>query len=676
MSDCPLVAWEKVKLSAITVKEASLAPAKAVVSTLARQFIANPILSAAIDAVEAGQDIAETAIMAGHNLIDSINKADWLSYAVSVTAREIYEVTQREISLIAAILAILNKSTQRGAASSRYARISAEAVRNVVIAKNLLIDAADADRFNVLYRYFNRALSIAEANHGLLSADAVKYIKNKSAVSLATQITESVTEGKIKRSSEAVEQKLIANAVSGATGIIRSAAIDELDKAVIKIARISRITYMYSGLNYSPMVYEARMEINSIMSRLETSINEAMVKEAYPLGGGSALRLDEAISQAASDISKIQKSITGKIVKRGGYYLFSMSPDFNPGDDLFSVIEDNNVANALSSSDAVGMLLNISPYSDTPNNSLTIYGSNLKLPILIDSLNVCAAALVRMAKESLANEAGSEELDELSSIKDSLRVAGDSIDIEPYVFSDALGMSVARLEAGNLKSRLARMRKNEGIDRAAQKLNNEDYLSSIRKLVKNGVEKKIHEPALGLALLLGYCLKSLLPSGISNSDYKNLRGLLNDRLEYLRGINGQVSPLKDYRDIGCEAVIEELSGSGLGFVAEAAKYGKIATGAVSLVAGVGGLAKTIYDIASSCLPLVPDAQRHKDIQKGVKNIKEGINKSINAGMASALKPLGIPVQLISGIKIASQESQRLTAKISEMSESASESITG
>lgn len=665
MGKCPLVGWEKVKLSGITAKELSLAPAKAVVMALARDFIANPILSAAIDVIETGQDISEAVITAGSNLIDSINQVDWLAYAVSATAQEIYEVTQREITLMTAIRAIVAREDRRSASEARYAKISAEAVRNVVLARALLRDAADADRFTVLYRYFNRALNIAQANHQLLSADAVNYLKNKSVIGMATQINESVTEGKIKQDTEEAQRRIVIDAVSGATGIIRNAAMEELDKAVIKIARVGRIAYMYAGINYSAIIYEAKTEIDDIMRRLEVSITGTITREAYPVHGESALSIDEAISKAAQDITKIRKKITGKIKQMSGYYLLSMSPDFNPGSDLFALIDDNNLANTLANSKAASMLLNIAPYSDTANNSLTIYGSNLKLPLLLDALKLSAAALTKIAGDiSEQNEDLPEAID---SIQASLLAVSNGIEIEPYVFDNALGMSVARLEAGNLKSKLANMRKTAGIDRVAQKINNEDYINKVKQALEGGLEKKIHEPALGLALLLGYCLKVFLPAGVSKSDRDNLITLIDDRLDYLRGLRQQVAEIKDYRDLGCEAVVDDLTGSGLGFVAEAVKYGEIATGAVSLAAGIGGLAKTIYDVASSCLPLVPDAQRYKDVQKGVKNVKEEINKSIKAAVNDGLKPLGIPGDLINRIKITAQESQRLTDKIVAMS---------
>jgi hypothetical protein len=668
MSKCPLVGWENVKLSELSIKGATLAPAKAAVMSLAKQFILNPIMSAALDAIEAGQDMADMAVRAGHNLIDSISPVDWLAYAASATAEEIYEVAQRELTLHASIMSILNNARKISPQESRYARISAEALRNIIMASNLLRDAANADTYSVLRRYFDRALSVAEANHSLLSADAIKYLKSKNVITNAASVAVSVKEGKIKDDSEALWNKLIANAISGAAAVIRASAMDELNTMATKLASIARIVYMYSGLNFTGTIYEAKMSIDEITSKLEVSINSTMQREAYPLGGKAVGDIDKAITEAAREIKNIQKRISGKISQKAGYYILSISPDFNPGGDLFEAIGDNPATTAMSKSDTVGALLNVAPYSSTPNSSLTIYGSGLKLPILTDSFNACAAALSGAYAE-MAEEGQEQRGGELNAIKASIRVVNGEIDYDPYTFSDSLGMSAARLDAGNLKSRLSRMRKSDGLDRLEQKINNDDYLNNIREIMKTGIEKKIHEPALGLALLLRFCIKSLLPGGVSNGEVAELKAIVKDRMEYLEGISDQIAPIRGYRDIGCEGVMEELRGSGLGFVADAARYGKIATGAISLAAGVGGLANNIYEIATSCLPLVPEADRYKDVQRGVKNIKEKINKAINAGMRAALKPLGVPYQLINSIKISAIEEQRVVGKIKEMTES-------
>ncbi len=667
MSDkntCPIKDWLKLENYKLMIEGASLEQAGALIMSVVKKFIVSPILNSVVSAAVVGMNMYEAAVTAANDLINSISPTAWMAYAVSNSAKEIYDICHREATLLSAVVSVIDDISAESPKDARYKRISIAAVRNIKMLKDMLESASNADEFKSLLRFLNRAISIANSNYHLLSADAVRFMRSQSAVDTmksAHDAGKEVKEGKIKISDVSVGA-MVAKSIEGASAIIRANVVDELDISVRKIASIGRILYMYTGVDVSRDIITLRSDVDALFTRLEESVGLSGDKEYHVRIGETEEDVDDTISKAAKKLGDTISNMTKKITKKKGIYMLNTSPMFNTAMDIYSIIDsDSGYLNGMfAPSDTVSAMLDISPYSNANNNTLTIYGSNLKLPVLIETLSSCSALLIDTYKEVSGEDVESS----LEKIKESIRgVSGGSyVDVEGYEFDDSIGMSEALLHASILKTRLNTM-KSGGVDRLDHKLDNDEYVDMVKSVMDEGVDKRIDEPMLG-ATMVTTSLMLLVPGLMSRKKAMEIADIANKRIKYLNDTKMKVSSIMNYRNSSCEATVSELNNSGLGFVSDALNCGKVAMGVISLSAGVMGLAKTMHDIIYSCVdPIEPDVDTYNEVQGGVKKLEENIRESIRESVDDAMDPLGFSMNTLDYFQMIQEEQDALLAKL-------------
>ena len=318
--------------------------------------------------------------------------------------------------------------------------------------------------------------------------------------------------------------------------------------------------------------------------------------------------------------------------------------------------------------------MNAAPFSSASANTLTIYGTNLKIPSTVALYNAVCDLLSGILEVDDQADRADTSLAKMNGIASKLTTIRGNVDIEAYEFDGPVGLGTARADAMRLRTSLKSLI-NVRVSRAREE--NSSYETRKEMYRWHPLEIKTHEPVLGTTIAMGFALNVLLsPLKISRSITNAVTAIIDDRIKYLRYLMEATKMASGYSDPSCDEIIKELENSGFGIVANNIKYGLVVTGAVSVVGAVAGTTLGIFDIVGGCLfGQEVTAKMWVTIQRGVRSAKSAAKTMIDKAIDGAMRPLGYGKEILDTARQRMAEIERLKSRLNDLS-SYMENATG
>lgn len=641
---CPLLGWEILKMQENASEQMTAAAVGAVALELIKTLLVGFMANALMDIIEDGVDMYDSVMDKVTDLINSISPVSWMMYGLSNHAKEINGAAVREKDMLLSVVALIEslKATEKNK-NSKYVRISKRALKT---AKNIKINLDKASSMRTatkMYSYIKIAESLANANQDLLSArTSGSRNTTRSAASIVNSASSAFSKDGVAIKPADMAASAVNTMLEGIASKSRKELAELMDSLLKKYSVLCRILYLYTGINYIPLVTSMRKRTRRIIGMI--SLNDA---SNYAI-------IDDELTALSAEFKKTAKKIWKEAKNGLGLYTKSISSSYDVKDTSDSLITPNEGT-------ALEALMTVSAYSPAPNDRLTIFGASTKLATSIGLYNMLISAVNVESYSDKVEKKVSGDIAKIAMKIQDVSTAIDDADDGVYSFDDCLGMIDARYQAIITRSQIA------GLDRSLRgDVNaeaNAEFMAKLKELDLN-----ISEPLMGVAIVVKVILPTALaPFYTNKTANKSMVKVAKDRIAYLNGVISGTADIMNYRNPACESVIAEINACGMGSLADAAKYGQIASGAVSVLAGIAGGSAAVIELYNSCVKDNPNGKKaYRDVQDGVAKLKKAAASVIRDAIDIVLSPLGYGVAIIDFLNRMNEKMEKTKENVQEM----------